>query len=236
MPAGTPVEQTAARAARPRRRSSRRSPKSPTTRPMPAPPRRSISTAWCGSTTCARGGDVGDMQVNLVDKHQRTSRATRSRTRLRPRCRRSAQRYGANVKVVEVPPGPPVLAPIVAEVYGPDAAGPPRSGEGACARCSTRRPAWSTSTTAASAPRRADAAGRPAQGRRCSACRSRRSSRPCAPGSRARPRLRARRRANIRLRSICSCRPSARATSTRCCSWRCAAPAASSCRSASSSP
>ena len=60
-------------------------PRSPTTRPMPAPPRRSTSTAWCASTTCARGGEVGDLQVNLVDKHHRDdARATRSRMRVRP--------------------------------------------------------------------------------------------------------------------------------------------------------
>ena len=50
-------------------------------------------------------------------------RATRSRARAARAGRRSAARYGASVKVVEVPPGPPVLSPLVAEVYGPDYAG-----------------------------------------------------------------------------------------------------------------
>lgn len=69
------------------------------------------------------GGEVGDLQVNLVDKHQRKEQSHAIATRLRPLLKEVAARYGANAKVVEVPPGPPVLAPIVAEVYGPDAAG-----------------------------------------------------------------------------------------------------------------
>lgn len=42
---------------------------------------------------------------------------------MRPALQAIGQRLGANVKVVEVPPGPPVLAPIVAEIYGPEAEG-----------------------------------------------------------------------------------------------------------------
>ncbi|MFO1305924.1 MAG: efflux RND transporter permease subunit [Burkholderiales bacterium] len=69
------------------------------------------------------GGDVGDLQVNLVDKHARKEQSHAIATRLRPELAKIGARYGANVKVVEVPPGPPVLAPIVAEVYGPEADG-----------------------------------------------------------------------------------------------------------------
>jgi multidrug efflux pump subunit AcrB len=69
------------------------------------------------------GGEVGDLQVNLVDKHARAEQSHAIATRLRPELQTIAQRFGANVKVVEVPPGPPVLSPIVAEVYGPDADG-----------------------------------------------------------------------------------------------------------------
>jgi multidrug efflux pump subunit AcrB len=69
------------------------------------------------------GGDVGDIQVNLVDKHQRKHKSHVIATRVRPGLQVIGKRYGANVKVVEVPPGPPVLAPIVAEIYGPDAEG-----------------------------------------------------------------------------------------------------------------
>ena len=69
------------------------------------------------------GGEVGDLQVNLLDKHARDEQSHAIATRLRPELQQIGQRFGANVKVVEVPPGPPVLSPIVAEVYGPDADG-----------------------------------------------------------------------------------------------------------------
>ena len=69
------------------------------------------------------GAAVGDLQVNLVDKAHRHEQSHAIATRLRPALQRIGARFGANVKVVEVPPGPPVLAPIVAEVYGPDAEG-----------------------------------------------------------------------------------------------------------------
>ncbi|MEW6706425.1 MAG: efflux RND transporter permease subunit [Pseudomonadota bacterium] len=69
------------------------------------------------------GGEVGDLQVNLVDKHERDEQSHAIATRLRPELQRIGRHYGANVKVVEVPPGPPVLSPIVAEVYGPEPEG-----------------------------------------------------------------------------------------------------------------
>jgi multidrug efflux pump subunit AcrB len=69
------------------------------------------------------GGEVGDMQVKLLDKHLRKDQSHAIATRLRPALQTIGKRYGANVKVVEMPPGPPVLAPIVAEIYGPDAEG-----------------------------------------------------------------------------------------------------------------
>ena len=69
------------------------------------------------------GGEVGDIQVNLVDKSHRHEKSHAIAMRERPALRAIGERFGANVKVVEVPPGPPVMAPIVAEVYGPDAEG-----------------------------------------------------------------------------------------------------------------
>ena len=69
------------------------------------------------------GGDVGDLQVNLVDKHLRDEQSHAIATRVRPALQKIGERFGANIKVVEVPPGPPVLSPIVAEIYGPEAAG-----------------------------------------------------------------------------------------------------------------
>ncbi len=69
------------------------------------------------------GGNVGDLQVNLVDKHQRAEQSHAIVMRLRPALQRIGQRFGANVKLAEVPPGPPVQAPIVAEIYGAEADG-----------------------------------------------------------------------------------------------------------------
>jgi multidrug efflux pump subunit AcrB len=66
------------------------------------------------------GGEVGDIQVNLVDKHHRSEQSHAIAGRVRPQLQKIAQAMGANVKVVEVPPGPPVISPIVAEIYGPD--------------------------------------------------------------------------------------------------------------------
>ena len=69
------------------------------------------------------GGEVGDIQVNLVDKHHRSEQSHAIATRVRPGLQKIGERFNANVKVVEVPPGPPVQAPIVAEIYGPEAQG-----------------------------------------------------------------------------------------------------------------
>ncbi len=66
------------------------------------------------------GSNVGDLQVNLVDKHQRDRKSHDIARALRPLLDAVGQRHGASVKVVEVPPGPPVLSPLVAEIYGPD--------------------------------------------------------------------------------------------------------------------
>ena len=65
------------------------------------------------------GGHVGDIQVNLQDKHLRQAQSHLIAMRERPALQAIGKQFNANVKVIEVPPGPPVLAPIVAEVYGP---------------------------------------------------------------------------------------------------------------------
>jgi multidrug efflux pump subunit AcrB len=62
-------------------------------------------------------------KVNLVDKHHRSEQSHAIATRVRPALQEIGRRFNANVKVVEVPPGPPVQAPIVAEIYGPEAKG-----------------------------------------------------------------------------------------------------------------
>ena len=69
------------------------------------------------------GGEVGDLQVNLVDKHHRSEKSHAIATRLRPQLQAIGKRFGANVKIVEVPPGPPVQSPLAVEVYGPNAEG-----------------------------------------------------------------------------------------------------------------
>ena len=66
------------------------------------------------------GANVGDLQVNLVDKHQRSRSSHQIARALRPQLAEVGRRFDASVKLVEVPPGPPVLSPLVAEVYGPD--------------------------------------------------------------------------------------------------------------------
>ena len=66
------------------------------------------------------GADQGDLQVNLVDKHHRSEKSHAIAQRLRPLLEHIGELHHARVKVVEVPPGPPVLSPLVAEVYGPD--------------------------------------------------------------------------------------------------------------------
>src|SRR5690554_4274447 len=66
------------------------------------------------------GANVGDLQVNLVDRRERSRKSHDIAVALRPQVAEVGRRHGASVKVVEVPPGPPVLSPIVAEVYGPD--------------------------------------------------------------------------------------------------------------------
>lgn len=66
------------------------------------------------------GENVADIQVNLVDKKDRSIQSHEIAKLMRPAIQTIAKKYNANVKLVEVPPGPPVLSTIVAEVYGPD--------------------------------------------------------------------------------------------------------------------
>jgi len=66
--------------------------------------------------------ELGDIQVNLIDKSERQRDSHKIAVSIRGQLQKIAQPYQANVKVVEVPPGPPVWSPIVAEVYAPNAA------------------------------------------------------------------------------------------------------------------
>jgi multidrug efflux pump subunit AcrB len=67
-----------------------------------------------------RGPNVADIQVNLVPKGERKAQSHEIAKRVRPEIQQIAVKHGARVKVAEVPPGPPVLQTLVAEVYGPD--------------------------------------------------------------------------------------------------------------------
>ncbi len=66
------------------------------------------------------GSNMADIQVNLLHKEDRDLQSHDIAKVVRPEIQKIAQKYGANVKIVEVPPGPPVLSTLVAEIYGPD--------------------------------------------------------------------------------------------------------------------
>jgi multidrug efflux pump subunit AcrB len=67
-----------------------------------------------------RGPNMADIQVNLAEKGKRDFQSHAIAKRVRPALKKIADRFGARVKVAEVPPGPPVLSTLVAEIYGPD--------------------------------------------------------------------------------------------------------------------
>lgn len=66
------------------------------------------------------GSNMADIQVNLLHKENRDKQSHGIAKEVRPEVQKIAKKYGANVKIIEVPPGPPVLSTLVAEIYGPD--------------------------------------------------------------------------------------------------------------------
>lgn len=66
------------------------------------------------------GENVADIQVNLLDKKDRDLQSHTIAKQMRPAIHEIGKKYNANVKLVEIPPGPPVLSTLVAEIYGPD--------------------------------------------------------------------------------------------------------------------
>ena len=70
-----------------------------------------------------KGSNLADIQVNLLPRDERKDQSHAIAKRIRPLVKAIADKYGARVKVAEIPPGPPVLATLVAEIYGPDDAG-----------------------------------------------------------------------------------------------------------------
>ncbi|HEY0469694.1 MAG TPA: efflux RND transporter permease subunit [Polyangiaceae bacterium] len=67
-----------------------------------------------------QGSNVADLQVNLVDRGERKAQSHTIAKRVREAILPIARRTGARIKIAEVPPGPPVLETLVAEIYGPD--------------------------------------------------------------------------------------------------------------------
>jgi multidrug efflux pump subunit AcrB len=67
-----------------------------------------------------RGENVADVQVNFVSKHKRSKKSHQLAKELREPLLKIGKKHGANVKVTEIPPGPPVLSTLLAEIYGPD--------------------------------------------------------------------------------------------------------------------
>ena len=67
-----------------------------------------------------RGASVADVQVNLKPKHDRERQSHAIAVAVRPAIDSLARHYGASAKIAEIPPGPPVLSTLVAEVYAPD--------------------------------------------------------------------------------------------------------------------
>ncbi len=66
-----------------------------------------------------RGPTKADIQVNLLSKSKRSAQSHEIAQRVRPPLDEIAKRYHARIEVVEIPPGPPVLQTLVAEIYGP---------------------------------------------------------------------------------------------------------------------
>lgn len=66
------------------------------------------------------GSNSADIQVNFADKADRDEQSHAIAKRLRPHLQQIGKPYSANIKVAEIPPGPPVMSTLVAEVYGPD--------------------------------------------------------------------------------------------------------------------
>jgi len=69
-----------------------------------------------------KGSNVADLRINLLDKHERSFQSHALVLRIRPAIQKIAEENNANVKIIEVPPGPPVFSTLVAEIYGPPGA------------------------------------------------------------------------------------------------------------------
>lgn len=67
-----------------------------------------------------QGSNEADIQVNFKSKHERHKQSHELAKMMRPELQKIGEKYNANVKIAEIPPGPPVMDTLVAEVYGPN--------------------------------------------------------------------------------------------------------------------
>lgn len=73
---------------------------------------------WCGITICAQGDNVAELRIDLAGKKNRELQSHAVGLRMRNDLQAIADRHHVRMKLVETPPGPPVIASVVAEVYG----------------------------------------------------------------------------------------------------------------------
>ncbi len=147
MPEGTTLERTAAVARELGDGGARRCPKSPTSQTYVGTSAPFNFNGLVRHYFLRSGPLVADLQVNLLPKHDRDRASHPFAKQLRPLLAPIAERHGANVKVTEVPPGPPVLSTLVAEIYAPTAGERLSLAErGASGIFETHARAWSTST------------------------------------------------------------------------------------------
>ena len=145
MPDGTPLEQTT-RVAQALGSHLASRPTCATTRSMRARRALITSTGWCATTICGSQPNQADIQVNLLPADVRSAQSHAIAKGCVPVSITIAQRFGARIQVGEVPPGPPVLQTLVAEVYGPESARPDRRLLTRSSRSSSRPRAWWTPT------------------------------------------------------------------------------------------
>ncbi|MEI8129326.1 MAG: efflux RND transporter permease subunit [bacterium] len=67
-----------------------------------------------------QGSNEADIQINFLPKEKRHMQSHDLAKKMRPELQKIGEKYNANIKLAEIPPGPPVISTIVAEVYGPD--------------------------------------------------------------------------------------------------------------------
>ena len=67
-----------------------------------------------------QGSNEADIQINFLSKNERNKQSHQIAKELRPDLKKIADKYNAKIKLAEIPPGPPVISTLVAEVYGPD--------------------------------------------------------------------------------------------------------------------